>query len=196
MGILKPPELTTWVRILTIPPAQLTDYDLLSPSLPFSIKSLSSHFYSFSLLPSSSSWGAFHCLSWWHNLTQPSISVFLLAALSNSVCLILPDTFVDGERMPFLLSLSKAPSLPLSHFSMLAQPIQPSHCGSWSLFSSPHLLWVTMLRLGCRCHFASQCFFIVLDPLPPPLCLSPLSLCCFGLCSLYCWPLTLKCHLG
>ena len=62
-------------------------------------------------------------------------------------------------------------------------------------FSTPHLLWVTMLRLGCRCHFTSPGYFIVLDSLflswsPSSLLLQ--TLCCF----LYYWPLTLSSHLG
>lgn len=98
-------------------------------------------------------------------------------------------------------------SLFIKHSSQLSHYLSPSAPCLFSLSnhltvapglpfsSSPHLLWVTLLRLGCRCHFTSQCYFIVLDSLS--LSQSPSSSllwtqCCF----LYYWPLTLRSHLG
>lgn len=111
-------------------------------------------------------------------------------ALSVSVCLISPDVIVEGERMcASPLSLCKYSSQ-LSHYLSLSHTLVcacstyslVSHSGAWSLFLLlSHLLWVTMLRLGCRCHFTSQGYFIVLDSLLSrfPFCLLLWTQCCF-----------------
>lgn len=151
MGILNPPELTTLMEILTIPPAQLNDYDLLPLPLSLSLTivslSLSSHFclfFSPLILFKLRSVPAV-C----HNDTisasrPPSLLPLYQLPLTLSlslVCLISPDAFVDRERMLLPLSLFVAPTL--------SSPLSPLICACstyptisrWLLVSpSPPLL--------------------------------------------------------
>ncbi len=111
----------------------------------------------------------------------------LLLTLCLCVCLISPDAFMDRERMPLPLSLCKiflpTLSLPLSLTSMLVQPIQPSHCGSWSpfLLSSFTLGYNVKIRLSVPFYFSGllHCFGLCL-------CLSLLPLWYLGHSAAFC----------
>lgn len=166
------------MEILTIPPAQLNDYDLLLLplylSLPIS-SSLSSHsslFFSPLILFKLRSVPAV-C----HNDTisasrPPSLLPLFQLPLTLSVGLISPDAFVDRERMLRSLSLYETflptLSLHLSPYSMLVQPIQPSDCGSWSpflLLSSFTLGYNVEIRLSVPFYFSEllHCFGLSLS---------------------------------
>lgn len=196
---LRTPELSSLMEILTSPPppAQLNDYDLvllpsvyvLSPSAPpFPLRPPARLPAS---LPGPALLKANGVPAVCHNdtitLSPPSsVSAFPVpAAAAISVCLISPYDMIVKESPPLRPRFSPFGFVNIPPSCLIAFPPPPSPPCLFTVFRllasppppSTHLLWVTTLRLGCRCRFSSPGCFIVSDFV---LSLFSLLLCCFG----------------
>lgn len=154
MGIWKPPVLTTLMGILTIPPAQLNDYDLVL--LPLSLFFLV-RVSPFSLL-SSWNWGFFLTIC---HTTIPTSRSPATHSVFSSRCLSLFSEcklWKVKKKMHFLFFLNILLKSFIIFLSRLLWLLKQFSClPPWPLLShtSPCFLWVRFLRLGCRGYFTS-----------------------------------------
>lgn len=97
--------------------------------------------------------------------TSLSPSTVYVPCSSSCLCLISPNVIMEREKRSFLVNI--LPRSLIIFLSCLLWLKLFTHFSAWPLLSytPPHLLWFTILRLGCRCHFTSWGCFIVLESL-------------------------------